>query len=210
MEGSTPTTDRLEAFSDGVFAVAATLLVLNLTSLNVGGGGSLAHELAREWPHYVTYVVSFLTIGIIWLNHHAQFNRIEHPDRTLMVLNLILLMFVTLTPFPTGLLAQKLRSSADEHVAAALYAATLLAMSIAFFSTYLWASRRRLFSAWVGDQHVGYLLRRNVAGLFAYAAAIALAFASAPASLALCGLVAVYYLLLGRAPRAPTPAANGG
>ena len=85
MEASAPTTDRLEGFSDGVFAVAATLLVLDL---NVGGGG-LAHALAREWPAYVTYLVSFLTIGIIWLNHHAQFQRIEHPDRTLMVLNLL-------------------------------------------------------------------------------------------------------------------------
>jgi uncharacterized membrane protein len=153
--------------------------------------------------------VSFLAIGIIWLNHHAQFNRIEHPDRTLTVLNLILLMFVMLTPFPTGVLAQKLRSASDEHVAAALYVATLLAMSIAFFSTYLWAARRRLFSAWVGEEHVGYLIRRNVAGLFVYAVAIGLAFASAPASLALCGLVAVYYLLPGRTPRAGETAANG-
>jgi uncharacterized membrane protein len=191
-----PSTARLEAFSDGVFAVAITLLVLGLSVS--AKPGHLAHALGHEWPHYATYVVSFLTIGIIWMNHHAQFDRIDHADRTLMVLNLILLMFVTLIPFPTGLLASYLHAGADEHVAAAVYAATLLAMSIAFFSTYLWAAHRRLFAAWVGEQHVGYLVRRNGAGLLVYAIAIAVAFASASVSLALCGLVAVYYLHPGR------------
>jgi uncharacterized membrane protein len=198
MEASRSTTDRLEAFSDGVFAVAATLLVLNLgvdTSHH-----SLAHKLASEWPHYATYVVSFLTIGIIWLNHHSQFQRIERPDRTLMVLNLLLLMFVTLTPFPTRLLADYLRSGNDEHVAAAFYAATMLAMSVAFFSLYIWAAHQRLFAGWIDERHAAYLLRRNGAGLSVYAAAIGLAFVSAVVSLVLCGAVAVFYLLPGRTP----------
>jgi uncharacterized membrane protein len=116
-----------------------------------------------------------------------------------MVLNLLLLMFVTLIPFPTGLLANYLHAGADEHVAAAVYAGTLLAMSIAFFSTYLWAARRKLFAAWVGEQHVGYLMRRNGAGLLVYAIAIGVAFASASVSLVLCGLVALFYLYPGRA-----------
>jgi uncharacterized membrane protein len=191
-----PTTDRLETFSDGVFAVAITLLVLGLAVHPAAG--RLGHALLHYWPHYATYVVSFLTIGIIWMNHHAQFDRIEHADRTLMVLNLVLLMFVTLIPFPTGLLATYLHTGTDEHVAAAVYAGTLLAMSIAFFSTYLWADRRNLFAPWVGERQVGYLVRRNGAGLLVYAAAIAVAFASASVSLALCGLVAVYYLHPGR------------
>jgi uncharacterized membrane protein len=190
------TTDRLETFSDGVFAVAITLLVLGLHVSAPRGG--LARALANEWPHYATYVVSFLTIGIIWMNHHAQFRRIDHVDRTLMVLNLVLLMIVTAIPFPTSLLATYLRDGADEQVAAAVYAATLLAMSIAFFSTYLWAAQRKLFASWVGDQHIGYLVRRNGAGLLVYAIAIGVAFASASASLALCGVVAIYYLHPGR------------
>ena len=191
-------TARLETFSDGVFAVAITLLVLGLT---VHAKHGLAQALARHWPQYATYVVSFLTIGIIWMNHHAQFDRIERADRTLMVLNLVLLMFVTLIPFPTGLLATYLHAGTDEHVAAAVYAGTLLAMSIAFFSTYLWAAHRKLFAAWVGEQHVGYLVRRNGAGLAVYATAIGVAFASASVSLVLCGLVALYYLFPGRGPR---------
>ncbi|MGH2852069.1 MAG: TMEM175 family protein [Solirubrobacteraceae bacterium] len=194
MEAPAPSTKRLEAFSDGVFAVAITLLVLDLHVT----GEPLSHALGHAWPFYVTYVVSFLTIGIIWMNHHAQFDRIARADRTLMVLNLLLLMFVTLIPFPTGLLATHLNNPGDRAVAAAVYAATLLAMSIAFFSTYLWAAHRRLFGDWIADRHVGYLLRRNGAGLSVYAAAIGIAFANADVSLALCGLVAVYYLLPGR------------
>jgi uncharacterized membrane protein len=177
-----------------VFAVAATLLVLNL---GLSGSGSLAHQLEREWPHYATYVVSFLTIGIIWMNHHAQFDRIPVADRTLTVQNLFLLMFVTLIPFPTGLLADHLHTGNDAQVAAAVYAATLLAMSIAFLSTYLWAARKKLFGEWVAE-HVGYLIRRNAAGLLVYVAAIGVAFASPSISLALCGLVALYYLHPGR------------
>ena len=186
-----------------MFAVAATLLVLDLT---VDPKLSLSAGLAKAWPRYATYVISFLTIGIIWMNHHAQFERIAQSDRTLMVLNLVLLMFVTLTPFPTGLLATHLRSAGDQHVAAAFYAGTLLAMGLSFFSTYLWAARRGLFATWVGDQHVGYLLRRNGAGLLVYAIAIAVAFANAYVSLALCGLVALYYLYPGRS----LPAGEGG
>ena len=131
------------------------------------------------------------------MNHHAQFDRIAVADRTLMVLNLLLLMFVTLIPFPTGLLASHLKGS-GASVAAAVYAGTLLAMSIAFFATYLWAAHRRLFGAWIAEEHVGYLLRRNVAGLFVYVIAIGVAFLNADVSLALCGLVALYYLHPGR------------
>ena len=188
-------TKRLEAFSDGVFAVAITLLVLDLHD---PGKKNLADGLGALWPHYATYVVSFLTIGIIWMNHHTAFDRIEYADRTLMVLNLLLLMFVTVIPFPTGLLADHLDTGADEHVAAAVYSGTLLTMGVSFFCLYLWSSRRRLFAGWLRDDHIGYIVRRNLTGLVVYAAAIGLAFVSAPLSLALCGIVAVYYLLPGR------------
>ena len=148
--------------------------------------------------------MSFLTIGIIWMNHHAQFDRIDHADRTLMVLNLILLMFVTLIPFPTGLLATYLHAGTDEHVAAAVYAGTLLAMSIAFFSTYLWAARRKLFA------RVGRRAARRLPGAPQRRRACSstpprsrVAFASASVSLALCALVAIYYLHPGRRAAAP-------
>jgi uncharacterized membrane protein len=191
-------TARLEAFSDGVFAVAITLLVLGL---HVSAPqGQLAHALGREWPHYATYVVSFLTIGIIWMNHHAQYERIVRVDRTLMLINLVLLLFVTLIPFPTGLLADHLRAPSDQHVAAAAYAGSLLAMGVAFLATYLWATHAGLFSQQITERHVRHLLRRNALGLLVYVVAIAIAFVNATASLALCGLTAVYYTFPGRAP----------
>jgi uncharacterized membrane protein len=196
MDEATNATARLEAFSDGVFAVAITLLVLSLSVKY--HPGHLGRSLAAEWPHYATYVVSFLTVGIIWMNHHAQFERIVRADRTLMMLNLVLLMFVTLIPFPTNLLATYLHAPSDQHVAAAAYAGTLLAMSIAFFATYGWATHANLFVEQITESHVRYLLRRNAAGLFVYIAAIAVAFFSASVSLALCGLTAVYYLYPGR------------
>jgi uncharacterized membrane protein len=192
-------TSRVEAFSDGVFAVAATLLVLGLHVKYTPG--RLGHELAQEWPQYATYVVSFVTIGIIWMNHHAQFERIVRVDRTMMMLNLLLLMFVTLIPFPTGLLAQYLHERSDQHVAAAAYATTLLAMSVAFFGTYIWANHARLFGEWIDDRHASYLLKRNSFGLGVYVVAIAMAFVSPTVSLALCGLTAVFYAVPGRAPQ---------
>ncbi len=189
-------TARVEAFSDGVFAVAITLLVLNLHV--TAAPGQLAAALGREWPYYATYVVSFLTIGIIWMNHHAQFERIVRADRTLMVLNLLLLMFVTLIPFSTGLLAKYLDTASDQQAAAATYAASLLAMALSFFATYLWGTRAKLFSEQVLARHARYLIARNSAGLAVYVLAIAMAFVNATVSLALCGLTAVFYLSPGR------------
>jgi uncharacterized membrane protein len=196
MDDAQSATVRLEAFSDGVFAVAITLLVLNLHV--TAAPGQLAHQLGREWPYYATYVVSFLTIGIIWMNHHAQWERIEHADRPLMLLNLVLLMFVTLIPFSTGLLAGHLHAPSDQHVAAAVYAGSLLAMGLAFFATYVWAIRARLFSERILQRHVGYLIRRNAFGLCVYIVAIAVAFTNATISLVLCGATAVYYTYPGK------------
>jgi uncharacterized membrane protein len=187
-------TDRTESFSDGVFAVAITLLVLDL-GVGTVRRGELASALGREWPHYATFVVSFLTIGIIWANHHAMFERIVRVDRVLVLLNLLLLMSVTAIPFPTKLLASYLRSGSDEHVAAAVYSGSLLAMSVAFTATNIWSARRSLTGEWLAPEEIARSLRRGSAGLGVYAAAIGLAFASAVLSLVLCGAVAVYYAL---------------
>ena len=180
--------DRLEAFSDGVFAVAIPA--------NVKGG--LGPALLREWPHYATFVVSFATIGIIWVNHHSHFERIATVDRTLMFLNLFLLMTVTAIPFPTSLLADNLHTPADQHIAAAVYAGTLMTMGLAFFSTYLWTTRRGLFEDWVDDGARRYLIKRNGLGSAAYVGAIGLALLNAPLSLAVCGAIAVYFIFPGR------------
>jgi uncharacterized membrane protein len=191
------TTGRIEAFSDGVFAIAITLLVLDLKVPEVDHG--LGHALAQEWPRYASYATSFLTIGIIWVNHHAMFDRIVRVDRTLMFVNLLLLMLVSLIPFPTALLSRFLRSGPDQHVAAAVYSGTLLAMGITFFAVWLRASRgRRLIDAALPAPVVSAITRRNIVGQPIYLAALAAAFVSAAASLALCALGALYYVFPGR------------
>jgi uncharacterized membrane protein len=187
-------TNRTESFSDGVFAVAITLLVLDL-GVGAVPPGELATALGREWPHYATFVVSFLTIGIIWANHHAMFDRIVRIDRALVLLNLLLLMTVTAIPFPTKLLANYLREGPDEQVAAAVYSGALLLMSIAFIATNVWSARRGLTGEWLAPEEIRRQLRRGSVGVAFYAAAIGLAFASAIASLAVCGMVALYYAL---------------
>jgi len=107
-------TTRVEAFSDGVLAIAITLLVLDLrVPLRDGLHTSLAHALARQWPSYAAYVTSFLIIGIIWVNHHAVFGYLGAADRMLLFLNLVLLMFVAAIPFTTSLFAEYLTAGRD-------------------------------------------------------------------------------------------------
>jgi uncharacterized membrane protein len=195
-------TTRLEAFSDGVFAVAITLLALDLVNFS-GRKGELGSGLLDYWPHYATFAVTFVTIGIIWVNHHAQWERIAHVDRPLLFLNLLLLMFVVLIPFPTSLLARYLHGS-DQHVAAAVYSGVLLAMGLAFFAVWFYTARHpSLLHIEIGSRELRLLVRRNIIGLLPYAVAFGLAFLSAAASLALCALVAVYYVLPERLPEHP-------
>src|ERR687887_1992052 len=112
-------TNRLEAFSDGVFAVAITLLVLEIAAPT---GDDLWRKLGDEWPSFASFFVSFWVIGIIWVNHHGVIDHLQQADRGVLYLNLLVLMSVVLIPFSTALMAEHLKSGADEHVAAAVYA----------------------------------------------------------------------------------------
>ncbi len=125
---------RLEAFSDGVFAIAITLLVLDLAVPPREGSpdGSLGGALAHQWPSYFAYLVSFLIVGIIWVNHHTVFDKVRLVDRPVLFANLALLLFVSVLPFPTHLMAEYLTAGADSHIAAAVYSATMFAMGLAF------------------------------------------------------------------------------
>jgi uncharacterized membrane protein len=106
---------RLEAFSDGVFAVAITLLALDL-GVAGPGNGRLSHQLAQRWPAYAAYVVSFFIIGITWVNHHALLRSFAATDRTLLFLNLLLLLFVVAIPFGTSTMATYLRSGGADSL----------------------------------------------------------------------------------------------
>ncbi|WP_064745420.1 TMEM175 family protein [Pseudonocardia acaciae] len=199
----TSTTDgkRLEAFSDGVMAIAITLLVLDLKvpPHAEAAGNTTAHGLAaalgHEWPSYAAYLVSFLVIGIIWINHHAMFTQVRRVDRAVLFTNLGLLMVVSLIPFPTRLLADYLTSDdSDAHVAAAVYSATMLGMAVAF--TGLWWAITR--DAGLLHEHLDRAagraaLRRFSLGLAVYGGCIGLSFVNAYATLAVHGALALYY-----------------
>lgn len=185
---------RTEAFSDGVFSIAATLLVLDL-KVPVANG-DLTARLLHAWPSYASYVVSFMTIGIIWINHHVIFGQLRRIDRTLQVLNLLLLLVVALTPFPTAVLGAYLEAGHDQAAAGAMYGLAMTAMGATFGTVWayvLWHDALR--SSVIPPARKRTLLLRFAVGTPVYAAAIGLAFVSAKISLLIYAALAVYYLI---------------
>ena len=188
-------TNRLEAFSDGVMAIAITLLVLDLPKPADLGGESLAHVLAEAWASYASYIVSFFVIGIIWVNHHAMFRFIARADRMLLFLNLVMLLFVTAIPWPTALLAEHINNGSDSHVAAAIYSGVMFGMSIGFSSVWRWAAwHEHLLDPEVDVAQARRTIRRFSIGLFVYLALVGVAFVSAPLTLALHFVLAIFYV----------------
>jgi uncharacterized membrane protein len=190
-------TNRLESFSDGVIAVAITLLVLGIA---VPGPGSTPHhsliwELGQRWPEYAAYVVSFLTIGIIWINHHAMIHRVREVDHYMLILNLLLLMSIGLLPFATDLLATYLRHPSGRSTAAAVYSGAFLLMSIAFslLNRHVLLAKSHMLSEELPLARRRHILRRSVVGLVPYAAGVPLAFVSPYITLAICASLAVFY-----------------
>src|SRR5215469_14110573 len=186
---------RLEAFSDGVFAVAITVLALALAVPAPGHHESLFGQLADHWPSFAAFAVSFLTIGIIWVNHHTLFRNFTKIDRTLLFINLLLLFFVVSIPFATATMASYLRgggSGATE--AAVIYQGVFVGMGLAFGGLFWWSVRKQHLKVAFTPEAGRAAVIRFGAGNVAYLAAIGVAFVSAPASLLVSGLVAVYYI----------------
>jgi TMEM175 potassium channel family protein len=187
-------TSRLEAFSDGVFAIAMTLLVLDLKVPPVAPGGPpLGEALLRQWPAYLAFVTSFATIGIMWINHHLNFTLIRRTDHTLLVLNGLLLLGVTFLPFPTALVAAYM-GHPGERTAAAVYAGTFLAIGI--FWNFLWryaSGGGRLLGRDADPRLVGAVTRAYRPAVLWYSAAFAAAFVHAATSVAIIAVLAVYF-----------------
>lgn len=202
-----PTSDtgRLEAFSDGVFAIAVTLLVLNLHVPNPGeSNNSLLVNLVRQWPTYVAYAISFTFILIMWVNHHRMFKCIARTDHGLLIFNGVLLLFVTVVPFPTSLLSTYLVEShnrGDQVTAAVMYQGTYVALALAFNLVWLWAARgRRLLDGRLHPQYAETVTRRFRWGPASYLLCVVIAFWSPYASLALNAALAVYWAWPNPAP----------
>lgn len=185
---------RLEAFSDGVFAVAITLLALNLVVAGPGHG-TLAHQLGEKWPGYVAYLISFFTIGIIWVNHHALVSNVVRVTRLLLFLNLVLLLFVVLVPVATGTVADYLAHGGfDAKLAVAMYGVVLTGMSVGFASMLEWSLGEGRTLTSVPPEKRWAARARFMSGGLAYLLVVGCAFVSAPVALGLSGVVAAYYI----------------
>jgi len=189
---------RLEAFSDGVFAIAITLLILEVR-VDQAPEESLAAALHHALPEIGAFAASFIQIGIMWANHHALFRLIDRVDQLLLLLNLLLLGCVSFLPLPTRLVAEH-TSGVDARTAALLYGGTLTACAVGFNLVWHRAVRANLLvegvqPAFIRDVNVRYLL-----GLVAYAGATLIAFASPVATVLLTVALALVFLL-GPSPR---------
>jgi uncharacterized membrane protein len=179
-----------------VFAVAITLLALDLTVEGPGHGTTLLHQLGHHWPSFVAYVISFFTIGIIWVNHHTLIANIAVVNRTLLFLNLLLLLIIVAIPFVTATMAAYLGTGGeDAHVAAALYAGTFELMGLAFTGLLEWALHEDARMHRPVPPAARQAVRtRFYIGQLPYLIAVGVAFVSAPVSVVITALVAVYYI----------------
>ncbi len=186
---------RFESFSDGVIAVAITLLVLYIDVPAPGQKQSLLHGLTDQWPAYAAYATSFITIGIIWINHHVMLGRLRRPDHAIMMLNLLLLLTIGVLPFATHLMAVYLQQPHGEKLAAAVYAGSYLLMSIAFASLnhHILFSKAHLLTEDLPLEERRRILFRTLTGLVPYAIATGLAAVSPYITLALCAAIAAFY-----------------
>jgi uncharacterized membrane protein len=182
----------MEAFSDGVFAIAITLLVLDLHVPEVGDG-SLTHALGKQWPADASYAVSFLTIGIIWVNHHGLMRHLERCDRTLLCLNVFLLMMVAVLPYPTALISHYARTP-NATAAAVAYGGVMVTMALFFNAIWHYAIRAGLLTPGADERDVSGITRSYLPGPLLYLTAALLAFVSADASLAAYAAIAIFYV----------------
>ena len=190
-------TGRIETFSDGVFAIAITLLVLEIQVPHVEGVGvtTLLSALIGEWPSYLGYAISFLQIGVIWANHHNRFTYIVRSDHVLLFLNILFLMCVAFIPFPTALLAEYIESG-ESTTAVAVYSGTLAVTAV--FFTLLWiyaANGYRLVSRDLDSATLRAMTRRYVVGMVFYIGAFGLTFLNAVLSLVLIVGLALLFVL---------------
>lgn len=185
---------RVEAFSDGVIAVAITLLALNLFVAGPGHG-PLITQLSDRWPSFVAYLISFLTIGIVWVNHHELIRQMV-VDRIVLFANLLLLLFVVLIPFATGTMASYLTTGgADAHLSMVLYILVLLGMAVAFGVLFGLSLRHRASAFFALPKRTQrFVILRFTVGNAAYIVDLIVAFISPPIALLIVGAVAVYYV----------------
>jgi uncharacterized membrane protein len=185
-------TARVETFADGVFAIAATLLILDVNL--PAHSEHVAHAYVHAWPQYTAYAISFLTLGIIWVNHHTIFRQIGAVDRTFLFLNVFFLMVIAFTPFPTRVRAEHMRE--DGRAAAVAYGLTMIAMSVAYSALWFYAARGgRLIAAEADPRVVSGISRSFWPGIPVYSLATLSAFVTPWLAVVLFAAIALFYVL---------------
>ena len=201
-------TNRIEAFSDGMFAIAITLLILEIKA-PVNPSGGLARGLLQQWPSYLAFLLSFFYIGVMWMNHHRMFTHIRRSNDTLLVLNLLLLLGVTAVPFPTALLAANL-GTPDQRTAALFYNGVFVVIAVFFNVLWRYAVSRQLVDKSLASSAAS-ISRQYAVGPLMYVLCMVLAWVDVRASLALNVALAVYFALpASLLRRRGTPATNRG
>jgi uncharacterized membrane protein len=184
-------TARLETFSDGVFAIAATLLILEIS---LSDDGSVAHQLVQAWPSYAAYAISFLTLGIVWVNHHTVFAQIARVDRTFLFINVVFLMIIAFSPFPTRVLAEHLREGSK--AAAFAYGLTFTLMAVAYGALWFYAAtNRRLIREDADQRMISGISRSFAPGSIVYLLATLSSLISADLAVFLYAAIALFYVL---------------
>jgi uncharacterized membrane protein len=190
-------TGRIEAFSDGVFAVAITLLVLDIKvpPIPLAAGTTLGTALAAQWPTYLAFLTSFLTILILWINHHRIFGLIQRSDDRFMLLNGLLLIVVTLMPFTTSLVAAYLLHP-QAHTAALVYSGTSVMLAVCFNLLWRYAAKNGRLLSPDHDRAVALGITRSYRfGPHTYIAAFIIGFFNVPICLGLCMALAVFFTI---------------
>jgi uncharacterized membrane protein len=188
---------RLLAFSDGVYAVAITLLILSIQTpqLKDVPGNRLLDTLLQQWPSWLSYILSFSAVGIGWINHHEMFRNIKRTDVTLLALNLIILLFTTIFPVPTRLLAEYIRDADGLRVAAVAYGLVLVCISFGYFFVWYYAAKASLLDQQLAPRTIQHETRKQALEVLLAIVAVVIAFINAPLGITTYVLLALYYLI---------------
>jgi len=194
-------TQRIEAFSDGVFAIAITLLIIEIGVPHVSGNGGLASALGDLWPSYGAYVLSFVMIGIYWANHHSFFRLFAGTDHYFLMLNVLFLMAIAFLPFPTAVLGEYLDDSSQRDVAVRLYALDLLLPAFGWLVVWLYGNARGLMDERLAPDYLRFLTVQYLLSNALYASALLVSFFNAWVALTIVVGLTLLYLLPPRRPR---------
>jgi uncharacterized membrane protein len=194
-------TARIEAFSDGVFAIAITLLIIEIGVPHVTGEESLSEALGDLWPSYGAYVLSFVMIGIYWANHHSLFRLFMRTDHFFLILNVFFLMAIAFLPFPTAVLGEYLDNDEQREAAVRLYSLGLLLPAFGWLCVWLYANARGLVDERLAPEYVRFLTVQYLLSSALYAGALMLAFLNGWVALVIVVGLTLLYLLPPRRPR---------